>query len=186
MMGISVVIEADYGTEKLINRHPDPGKYWGGQAVFYFSMGLDNYCAWKSGRGTYLERIDDWYQALDQASGFSLCLTCKSLVDCRWGDGGDSTVYSADEYEWYKKRHGDSTSEEQFKAMVGRWHESWKPIDEVLNGVHALLGLFQEVSPQPLEGFYHPNTTIPDFEALSANLQLLASRGNKVVRLNFT
>jgi hypothetical protein len=184
-MGISMVIEADMGAEKLTNRHPDPNKYWGGQAVFYFLMGLDNYCAWKSGRSTHLEQIDNWYRALEQASDFSLCQTCKSLVDCRWGDGGDSTVYSADEYEWYKKRHGDSTTEEQFNAMVLDWYESWKPIDEVLNGVQSLLRLFRQVSPQPLEGFYHPTTTIPDFEALAANLQLLASRGNETVRLNF-
>jgi hypothetical protein len=105
-----------------------------------------------------------------------------------WGDGGDPTEYREDEYEFFRKRApavGDDFTEEMFVTMVRQSGEQWKPIGEVMRGVQLLLTVFEESTSEPLEGFYEPKDTIADFEALVANLELLAKRGNEVVRLNF-
>lgn len=187
-MGFSVQIEADRGSEVLQNLHPD-GKLTGGNAVFAFLMGLLNYCSWKrDGADIYpgLEPVIEWYQQLDDTLSEPLCGLCDALMDCMWGDGGDSTTYYEDEYEFYKKRHlgVPSITEEQFRMMVREGDEHWKPIEDVLRGVQQLLNAFKSVTIKPLEGFYEPENTIPDFEALLWNLELLAKRGNEVVRLN--
>ena len=67
--------------------------------------------------------------------------------------------------------------------MVEDAPKYWKPIGEVVRGVEMLLDLFKSKRIKSLSGFYEPENTIPDFEALYANLELLAKRGNKVVRL---
>jgi hypothetical protein len=189
-MGFSVQIQAEYGAETLQNIHPD-GRFTGGKAILAFLMGLHNYCnSFKAGQEIYpgLEGVIEWYQQLDTYLSESLCTSCNSLLDCMWGNGGDSTEYSENEYEFYKKRTapGLEITEEQFHFMVHDSRQHWKPIEEVITGVQVLLNLFKSQSLEELEGFYDRQYTIPDFEALLANLEFLAKRHNHVVRLNFS
>jgi hypothetical protein len=105
-----------------------------------------------------------------------------------WGDGGDPTEYREDEFEFFRKRRpagGDDLSEDMFQTMVRQSAEWWKPIDEVMRGVRLLIEVFESTEIEALEGFFEPDDTIPDLEALMANLDFLAKRENKVVRLNF-
>jgi hypothetical protein len=187
-MGFRVRIEADYGGEMLQNLHPE-NKPSNGKAILAFLLGLENFCSWTDDKEKELKPIIDWYQKLDNASQSSLCTTCRPLLDCMWANGGDLTSYHEDEWEFYKKRYPSFTdssfTEDMFKAMVRESQIRWKPIHEVINGVRYLLDLFKQSTPEPLEGFYDPNFSRFDFEALLVNLELLAKRGNKEVRLNF-
>jgi hypothetical protein len=128
-----------------------------------------------------------WYEKLEQAAEVELCRLAQPLLGCMWGDGGDHTEYREDDYEFYLYRVGANTpmSEDEFITMLQLSIEHWKPLHEVRDAVKALLDIFQRISPDQLDGFYTPEYTIPDFEALHANLTLLAQRGNQVVRLNF-
>lgn len=188
-MGFSLQIQAEYGGEILMNLHPE-GKPSGGKAVFAFLSGLYNHCEgmWDEEDDPLMRTIYEWYRGLEQSAGASFCPTCRALLDCMWGDGGDPTEYREDEYEYYRKRCpniGDSFTKEMFQEMLRQSRERWKPIGEVIRGVQWLVDLFERSKLEPLEGFYEPGDTKPDFEALLANLRLLAKRGNTVVRLNF-
>lgn len=188
-MGFSLLIQTGYGGEALINRHPE-GKPAGGGAVFEFLGGLQTLCDWTDNNSGYpdLKSVVEWYRKLERSAGVSFFPACQTLLDCIWGDGGDLTEYREDEYEFFKKRNtgvGDEFTEEMFQRMVRHSRESWKPIGDVIGGVRLLLNVFEHSKIEPLEGFYDPEYTKPDFEALLANLELLAERGNKAVRLNF-
>src|SRR5688572_20115514 len=131
-MGFRLRIEADYGNEVLQNDHPREHSS-GGKAVLAFLSGLQSYCSLE-GEEEFpeLQLIKEWYQHLDDAANSSLCAKCRALLDCMWGDGGDSTVYQADEWEFYKKRHAnmidDGFTEDMFKKMVQDYDLHWKPI----------------------------------------------------------
>ena len=158
-MAFWLQIQADYGSESLQNVHPDR-EAAGGKAVCAFLDGLQVHCSWTEEdprKHPELTAVEAWYRVLEQYTGTSLSSTCGALLDCMWGEGDDPLESS----------------------------ENWKAIDEVTRGVRILLDAFRNSKVQPLEGFYEPENTIPDFEALLANLELLARRGNKVVRLNF-
>jgi hypothetical protein len=187
-MGVDVSIEAGFGAEKLINIHPD-GRITGGKAVFAFLSGLSLCCDIPSkGEADSLNHVYVWYEQLDRLQQQPLCVSCRELLDCMWGDGGDSTDYREDDYAFFLHRTGSSTSvtEEQFRQMLRDSFEAWRPIDLVIAGVRKLLDLFQRGGIQELEGFFAPQDTIPDFEALLSNLEWLMKRGNDVVRLNFS
>jgi hypothetical protein len=184
-MGFTVQIQADYGSEILSN-YP-----MGGKAVFAFLMGLQTYCTWDddgplSQNIPGQRQIHAWYAGLDAVMGGNLCATCQAFLDSMWGDGGDSTEYREDEYDFYVKRGGSTITEAQFLDMVRRYEEHWQPIDDVLGGVRALLHAFANPQVGTLESFYVPEDSLPDFEALATNLAWLADRGNDVVRLNFS
>ncbi|HEX2620741.1 MAG TPA: hypothetical protein VHL11_11345 [Phototrophicaceae bacterium] len=189
-MGFGLTVEADWCREVLSNVHPD-GKGTGGNAVFAFLGGLSLYCDWdieKDQHRTNLLSVYEAFRQIDQAVTETLCETVQPLLDCMWGDGGDSTVYHEDEYEFFIHRSSGSgltITLEEFQAMVRSYDKYWQPIESVIRGVQILLKIFRQISPEPLEGFYLPEETIPDFEALLINLNLLAERGNQKVRLNF-
>ena len=171
-MGFTVNIESNYGGEILSN-YPT-----GGKAVFALLSGLQTYCMMN-------EDIEDWYAQLEEKSGELFCEKCRELLDCMWGDGGDSSIYYEDEYEFYKKRGGILT-EEEFQDMVIYSRKAFQPTQKVRDAALFLLQLFKDKQPEPLEGFYQDEDTIPDFEALVANLDLLIQRGSQNVRLNFS
>jgi hypothetical protein len=189
-MGFKVQIQADYGSEMLLNVYPR-SKSAGGKAVLAFLGGLQTYCDWAEDdaqKYPELKAVVEWYRLLEQSAEVSFCPICQALLDCMWGDGGDPTEYREDEYEFFRKRSpavGDDFTEEKFKSWVRQSKERWKPIDDVMRGVQLLLEMFKNSTAQALEGFYEPEDTIPDFEALSANLDWLSMRGREVVRLNF-
>jgi hypothetical protein len=185
-VGVSVQIEAGYGSETLQNSHPN-GLHTSGKAVFAFWGGLNGFCMWRDGVGdwTRLKYVMAWYQQLEEFSPRPLCSICRAFVDCAWGDGGDPIEYHEDDYDVYKKRH-PSTTEAEFLLYLQDSDQHWQPIDEVITGVQVLLNLFKSQSLEELEGFYDRQYTTPDFEALLANLEFLAKRHNHVVRLNFS
>ncbi|HVU13777.1 MAG TPA: hypothetical protein VHD90_21015 [Phototrophicaceae bacterium] len=188
-MGFFLQIQADHGSEMLRNVHPE-GKASGGNALLGFLVGLQNYCTWEQEQAKeYPELVPAiaWFQQLEADAAEDLCDVCGALLDCMWGDGGDPTEYHDDEYAFYSKRYSGAPAltEEQFKRIVWDAPQHWEPIEEVMKGVRLLLGLLQDPACEPLAGVYHPEDTIPDFEALYANLELLAKRGNELVRLNF-
>lgn len=188
-MGFDLSIEADDGAEKLLNIHP-AGYLSGGKAVFAFLSGLSLYCTVPPQSSTNsLQHVYTWYQQLDRLHQPPLCVGCRELLDSLWGDGGDETRYNEDEYEFFRHRLQTSGSqpptEAEFLAMVRNSDQHWQPIGAVMSGVRTLLDRFRSDDPKSLEGFYQPDDTIPDFEALLSNLELLASRGREEVRLNF-
>lgn len=188
-MGFSVRIEADYGSEILSNWHPD-GKQTDGKAVLAFLTGLDLFCGWSDDNYTeddISKNIVYWYQLFERTAEVRLCASCRSLLDCMWGDGGDHTEYHADDYEFYKYRASYlQITQTQFQSWLQASEAHWKPINEVIDGVRLRLYVFRHAPIQSLEGFYVPEDTLPDFEALYANLNLLAQRGNQMIRLNFS
>lgn len=178
-MGFSVRIEADWGSEVLRNWHPD-GKLTGGKAVFAFWASLNSYCL-KLG----VIHFDEWFERLDRLSPELLCIACRAFIECAWGDAGDHTHYGEDDFEFYKKRHGVNLTEEQFLLNLQYARDRWQPIGEVIHSIQLLLDLFKSNPLEDWDGCYEAEYTIPDFEALLWNLELLANRGNEVVRLNF-
>jgi hypothetical protein len=188
-MGFDLSIEADYGAEKLLNIHP-AGYLTGGKAVFAFLSGLSLYCRVPPQSSTNsLQHVYAWYQQLDRLHQPPLGVSCRELLDSLWGDSGDETRYNEDEYEFFHQRLQKSgaqpPTEAEFLAMVRNYDQHWQPIAAVMSGVRILLDRFSRDDRKPLEGFYRPDDTIPDFEALLSNLELLASRGREEVRLNF-
>lgn len=188
-MGFRLQIQAEHGSEMLMNLHPED-KPSGGKAVLAFLIGLHNHCDGLEidEEDPIMQAIAEWYRKLEQLAGGSFCPTCRALLDCMWADGGDPTEYREDEYEFYRKRCpgvGDDFTEEDFQRRVRDSGERWKPISEVIAGVQLFLGVFERSDLETLDGFYEPEYTKSDFEALLANLELLAKRGNTVVRLNF-
>lgn len=181
-MGFQVRIEADYGSEILSN-YPS-----GGKAVEAFLMGLSGYdltlTTGNRNSDPTLDKLDDWYRELERSTGVSLFPACRALVDCQWGDGGDHYDYRPDEYDLFLKRNPEF-SEEQFQGYIDAHNKTWQPIGEVIKGVRLLVEVFTHNEIAPLEGFYVPEDSIPDFQALLANLELLANRKAQVVRLNF-
>jgi hypothetical protein len=177
-MGFTVSIESDNGAEILSN-YPS-----GGKAVFAFLSGLQAYSLLDD-----KDKVAIWYKALEKQSGEKFSVKCRELLDCMWGDGGDTTVYGEDEWEVYKLRYPNIESmmnEESFKEMITQYWKAFQPTEKVRDGVQFLLQLFKDKEPEPLEGFYEKEDTIPDFEALVANLDLLIQRKSKDVRLNFS
>lgn len=188
-MGFRLHIQADYGSEILSNIHPD-GKGSGGKAVFAFLGGLQLLHDWNDGEEHEfpdLQSVVDWYRALEKSAGMTFFPTCQPVIDCMWGDGGDPTEYKEDEFEFYRKRSPAMANlpEEDFREIVRASGERWRPIVEVAKGVDMLLDIFNRAKVEPLDGFYEAADTIPDFEALAANLDFLIGRGSQVVRLNF-
>lgn len=188
-MGFRVQIEADYLAEVLSNIHPD-GKPSGGKAVLAFLAGLEGYALSirnPDDRCASLEDVDNWYRYVELQTGLSFFPTCQSLLDCMWGDGGDPMVYREDEYAFYVHRCDGhpSMTEAQFVSMVRDYDKHWQSIADVIAGVQLLLKMFEDDRIESLEGFYVAEDTIPDFEALEANLLFLARRKNESVRLNF-
>lgn len=189
-MGFSLSIETDFGAEKLMNIHPD-GDITGGGAVFAFLSGLQNYCDFTPQKDADpLQHVYDWYQRLDSFKAQPLCVSCKELLACIWGDGGDSFEYGEGDYALFLHRTRNSClpplSEEQFQQMLEHGQNSWRPIELVIHGVQTLLHMFRHTELSPLEGFFSAEATVRDFEALLANLQWLMERGNETVRLNFS
>jgi hypothetical protein len=182
-------IQADHGSEMLQNIYPD-GKRTGGNAVLAFLVGLETYSTWnETKQDSYpeLKAVVTWCRKLEILASASIFPICRALLDCDWSDCGDPTRWREDEYEFYKHRMGDNlTTEEQFLAMVRDYDKHWQPIDKVMQGVRLLLDMFNRVNIEPLEGFYVPEDTIPDFEAFYYNLELLKKRGCQDIRLNFT
>jgi hypothetical protein len=181
-MGFQIQIEADHGSVILTN-YPS-----GGKAVLAFLMGLNGYADSLESVDYYqqsgLEEVGAWYQALEQSAGVPFFPTCRAVIDCMWGDGSDHYSYREDDYDLYS-RHGASLTDEQFRLWVQQSETRWQPVGRVIEIVHLLLDVFERTSAEPLEGFYEPEDTIRDFEALLGNLELLASRKAQVVRLNF-
>jgi hypothetical protein len=104
-----------------------------------------------------------------------------------WGDGGDPIEYKENELDYYQKRNpGTNMDKLSFQKYIKESGERWKPIDQVINGARFLTELFSRNDIEHLEGFYEPENTIIDFEALLFNLEILERRGNKFVRLNFS
>lgn len=184
-MGFRLTIEADYRSEVLQNIHPE-GKDSGGKAVLSFIVGLSNYLALE--RDDNLDDINQWYKKSEQITGYDYAPLYQSLVDCMWGDGGDSTEYQEEDYEFYlhrtNQKRGDFT-QAQFRQFLTQYYERWQPIDKVIAGVDHLLQILVYPELEKLEGFYEPDATFSDFEALQHNLKLLKSRGNTTIRLNF-
>jgi hypothetical protein len=188
-MGFRLQIQADYGGEMLVNVHPER-KGSGGKAVLAFLIGLHNHCAGEKfiEDGPIMQEVSEWYRRLEQAYGSPFYSGCRSLLDCMWSDGGDQTEYHEDEYEFFRKRSpglGDGFTMSDFQKWVAESRERWKPISEVISGVRIILKVFTRSEVEPLDGFYEPQYTELDFEALLSNLELLAERGNTVVRLRF-
>lgn len=187
-MGFSLEIQADYGSVKLGNNHPE-GKPSGGKAVFAFLGGLDLLTTWEdddSLEHPSLRPVVAWYRALEKSAGVALFPTCQPLLDCMWGDGGDSTEYGDDDFELFRENSGGfEITEEGFHELVRAGRERWRPIPQVAKAVALLLEIFGRVKIEPMDGWYVPEDTIPDFEALAANLDFLITRGHEVVRLNF-
>jgi hypothetical protein len=177
-MGFTVKIESDGGSEILQN-YPT-----GGKAVFAFLSGLQAYNLLDDN-----DKVARWYEALEKQSGEKFSVKFRELLDCMWGDGGDSTVYREDEWEIYKLRNPNIESmmtEETFKKMVVQYWQAFQSTEKVRDEVQFLLELFKNAQPEALEGFYVSEDSIPDFEALLTNLDLLISRGSQDVRLNFS
>ncbi len=186
-MSFEARIEADNGAEILSNLHPD-GKRTSGKAVFAFLSGLQTLCYWTaSDNSTSLVGIVEWYRRLETSANVQLCSTCRPLLDCMWGDGGDHTEYHQTDYEFYKHRGGGSQiSEADFLKFIQDTILHWQPIDKVIGAIQLLLTIFQNMTVEPLEGFFHPEDSRADFEALYANLKLLSQRGAQTIRLNFS
>lgn len=177
-MGFTVRIESNNG-EEILSNYPS-----GGKAVLSFLTGLKVYCIL-----VVEDEIRSWYADLEQQSEDVFCTRCHELLKSMWGDGGDTTVYRQDEWEVYKQRNPQMASmmtEESFKAMVTQYWEAFQPTEKVRDAIQFLLQLFKDKQPEALEGFYRAEDSIPDFEALLANLELLIQRGSLNVRLNFS
>lgn len=114
---------------------------------------------------------------------------CRESLDYVWDDGGDETRYNEDEYEFFhhlmQKSGAQTLTKVEFLAIVRNYDQHWQTIAAVMSGVWILLERFGRSELRPLEGFYQPNDTIPDLEALLSKLELLASLGHEEVRLNF-
>src|SRR5688500_6789079 len=145
-MGFTVLIET--GIETLSNRHPK-GAYTSGKAVFAFLCGLESFCALSSAADVpSLQKMYAWYTQLTQLSTEDLCGKCKSLLDCMWDDGGDSTQYGDDDYEFYVSRHSHHqslTKDEYMKILRSNW-ETYQPIREVIESVQFLLEVIRNPS----------------------------------------
>jgi hypothetical protein len=189
-MGFWLQIQADNGSEVLRNIHPDGGI--GGKAILAFLIGLSNYTHRLEDKSDdsaelSLSYVYDWFSRVETIMGKTFLPRCEALLESMWGNGGDPTEFREHEYAFFLHRNPSSRSmsESQFQELVRSNQARWQPIEDVLHGVELLLEMFRQPGIEPLEGFYAPEDTIPDFEALQFNIRLLKQRGNSVIRLNF-
>ncbi len=186
-MGFWLRIESDSG-EILKNKYPGRDQI-GGKAILSFLTGLSLFCDLAENKyenDPLMQAVKNWYRTLEIITNNKLCTVCRPLLECIWADQGEFIEYREDEYTFYLHRNlGFHFTEVEFRQIVHDSKVSWKPIDEVLEGVQFLLNTFQNPSLITFEGNYEPEHTIPDFEALYLNLKLLVDRGNDEVRLNF-
>src|SRR5207244_618266 len=89
--------------------------------------------------------------------------------------------------EFYIKQTANSgiVTREEFLSLLQLAETRMKPLNDVISGVRLLILTFNLLTSTSLEDFYQQEDMIADFEALLANLELLAKRGNEEVRLNF-
>lgn len=142
--------------ETLMNFHPKYGNT-GGDALLAFLTGLNK----------------------------PLSESCQPLLDAMWGDGEDPVRYLEDEIEFYRKRNLTPITEDEFKMYLQGYRDSEQPIKAVRRAVQMLLETLKGLSAEDKISSYQPKHIVESLEALLYNLDLLISRGNRTVRLNF-